>query len=125
MSKKFGVGLLAVIILLIPLAGYELWYAPNYKGDDYYTDIGDSYKEVIENDDSGNEYKDYIYQQKSYDQDGNEKLLKFSSAIERPIKAHNYLKVTYNQKHQKVLSWEKVNKSDVPKKSIEKILTNE
>jgi len=122
MSKKVWVGLIAIIILLIPLAGYEFWFVPNYVGDDYYTYIGASYKEVIEQDSSGNDYREYYYNQSGYDKNGNEKLLKFDSALGRPIKENNYLKVTYNDKRQQVISWEKVQKSEVPRKSIEQIL---
>lgn len=122
MSKKIWAGIIVIIILLIPLAGYEFWYVPNYSGDDYYTFVGNSYKEIIEKDDSGNDYREYYYNQKSYDKNGNEKLLKFDSALGRPIKANNYLKVTYNNKRQQVLSWEKVQKDQVPRKPLEQIL---
>lgn len=122
MSKKVWISLITIIILLIPLATYEFWYVPNYRGDDYYTYIGKSYKEIIEKDDSGNDHLSYYYNQKGYDEKGNEKLLKFDSAIGRPIKADNYLKVTYNDKHQQVIAWEKVQKSDVPRKPLEQIL---
>ena len=122
MGKKIWALVIAVIILLIPLAGYQFWYVPNYSGDDYYTYVGDSYKEIIEKDDSGNDYRAYYYNQKSYDKNGNEKLLKFDSALGRPIKPNNYLKVTYNDKRQRVMAWEKVQKSQVPRKPLEQIL---
>ncbi len=122
MSKKIWVSLIVVIILLIPLAGYEFWFVPNYGGDDYYTYVGASYKEVIEQDASGNDHREYYYNQNGYDKNGNEKLLKFDSTLGRPIKENNYLKVTYNDKRQQVISWEKVQKSSVPRKSIEQIL---
>ena len=121
MSKKIGSILIVGIILLIPFLGYELWYVPNYAGEDYYTFVGDSYQEVIEKDDSGNDYRAYYYRQKSYDKDGNEKLLKFNSAIGRPIKPDNFIKVTYNEKRDLVLSWEKVQKNEVPTKSFDAI----
>lgn len=122
MGKKIWVSFIIIIILLIPLVGYEFWYVPNYSGDDYYTFVGNSYKEIIEKDDSGNDYREYYYNQKSYDKNGNEKLLKFNSTLGRPIKANNYLKVTYNDKHQQVISWQKVEKTNVPRKSLEQIL---
>ena len=122
MSKRIWAIVIVIIILLIPLVGYEFWYVPNYSGDDYYTFVGNSYKEIIEKDDSGNDYREYYYNQKSYDKNGNEKLLKFDSALGRPIKANNYLKVTYNDKRKRVMSWEKVQKSQVPRKSLEQIL---
>ncbi|CAJ1177054.1 hypothetical protein LCR01_03200 [Companilactobacillus crustorum] len=122
MGKKIWVSFIIIIILLIPLFGYEFWYVPNYSGDDYYTFVGNSYKEIIEKDDSGNDYREYYYNQKSYDKNGNEKLLKFNSTLGRPIKANNYLKVTYNDKHQQVISWQKVEKTNVPRKSLEQIL---
>ncbi|KRK90550.1 YxeA family protein [Companilactobacillus futsaii] len=119
MSKKIWSVLIVGIILLIPFLGYELWYVPNYASEDYYTFVGDSYQEVIEKDDSGNDYRAYYYRQKSYDKDGNEKLLKFNSAIGRPIKPDNFIKVTYNKKRDLVLSWEKVQKNEVPTKSLD------
>lgn len=122
MSKKVWLSIIAVIILLIPLGAYEFWYVPNFTGDDYYTFVGDSYKEIIEKDDTGTDYKEYLYSQKSYDKNGNEKLLKFDSALGRPIKANNYLKVTFNNKHQRVMSWEKVQKDQVSRKSLEKLI---
>lgn len=122
MSKKIWVGLLTIIILLIPLAGYQFWYVPNYGGDDYYTYVGKSYKEIIEKDDAGNDHREYYYNQAGYDQNGNKKLLEFNSALGRPIKSDNYLKVTYNDKRQQVISWEKVGKSSVPRKSLDQIL---
>ncbi|WP_057879560.1 YxeA family protein [Companilactobacillus kimchiensis] len=122
MSKKIWTSIVIIIILLIPLVGYQFWYVPNYTGDDYYTYIGNSYKEIIEKDDSGNDYREYDYKQNGYDKNGSEKLLKFDSALGRPIKPHNYLKVTYNNKHQQVMSWEKVPKDQVPRKSLEQIL---
>ncbi|WP_119326129.1 YxeA family protein [Companilactobacillus musae] len=122
MSKRIWAIVIVIIILLIPLVGYEFWYVPNYSGDDYYTFVGNSYKEIIEKDDSGNDYREYYYNQKSYDKNGNEKLLKFDSALGRPIKANNYLKVTYNDKRKRVMSWEKVQKNQVPRKSLEQIL---
>lgn len=121
MSKKIWSILIIGIILLIPFLGYELWYVPNYAGEDYYTFVGDSYQEVIEKDDSGNDYRAYYYRQKSYDKDGNEKLLKFNSAIGRPIKPDNFIKITYNKKRDLVLSWEKVQKNEVPTKSFDAI----
>ncbi|AUI71341.1 YxeA family protein [Companilactobacillus alimentarius] len=121
MSKRVKISLITIIILLIPIIGYQFWYVPNFTGDDYYTYISNSYKEIIEKDDSGANMKEYYYQQKSYDKEGNEKLLKFNSTIGRPIKANNYLKVTYNPKHKRVLSWEKVQKDNIPQKSIDKI----
>jgi len=120
--KKIWFGIITVIILLIPLCGYAFWYVPNFSGDDYYTLVGDSYKEIIEKDDSGGDYKAYYYTQKSYDKNGNEKLLKFDSALGRPIKPNNYLKVKYNNKHAEVIAWEKVDKGDVPRKSLKQIL---
>lgn len=122
MNKKVGISLVIALIVLIPLMAYQLWYVPNFTGDDYYTYVGDSYKEIIEKDDSGADYKEYYYKQKAYDKDGNEKLLKFNSTIGRPIKADNYLKVVYNRKYDKVLSWEKVQKEQVPRKTVEQIL---
>jgi len=122
MGKKTWALIITIIILLIPLAGYQFWYVPNYTGNEYYTFVGNSYKEIIEKDDSGNDYLKYDYHQKSYDKTGNEKLLNFDSALGRPIKANNYLRVTYNNKHQRVMSWEKVNKDQVPRKPLEKIL---
>lgn len=122
MNKKVGISLIVALIVLIPLMAYQFWYVPNFTGDDYYTYVGDSYKEIIEKDNSGADYKEYYYKQKAYDKDGNEKLLKFNSSIGRPIKADNYLKVTYNRKYDKVLSWEKVQKRQVPRKTIEQIL---
>lgn len=122
MNKKVGISLVIALIVLIPLMAYQFWYVPNFTGDDYYTYVGDSYKEIIEKDDSGADYKEYYYKQKAYDKDGNEKLLKFNSTIGRPIKADNYLKVVYNRKYDKVLSWEKVQKKQVPRKTIEQIL---
>ncbi|WP_119317753.1 YxeA family protein [Companilactobacillus formosensis] len=119
MNKKIGSILIVGIILLIPFLGYELWYVPNYAGEDYYTFVGDSYQEVIEKDDSGNDYHAYYYRQKSYDKNGKEKLLKFNSAIGRPIKPDNFIKVTYNEKRDLVLSWEKVQKNEVPTKSFD------
>ncbi|CAJ2232860.1 YxeA family protein [Companilactobacillus paralimentarius] len=122
MNKKVGISLVIALIVLIPLMAYQFWYVPNFTGDDYYTYVGDSYKEIIEKDDSGADYKEYYYKQKAYDKDGNEKLLKFNSTIGRPIKADNYLKVVYNRKYDKVLSWKKVQKKQVPRKTIEQIL---
>src|SRR5699024_5023132 len=121
MNKKIWSVLVVGIILLIPILGYELWYAPNYAGDAYYTFIGDSYQEVIEKDDSGNDFHAYYYHQKSFHQDGNEKLLKFNSAIGRPIKPDTFIKITYNAKRGRVLSWEKVQKNEVPTKSLHAI----
>lgn len=122
MSKKVWAGIITVIILLVPLSIYQFWYVPNYGGDDYYTFVGDSYKEIIVKDTSGNDHREYNYSQKAYDKNGNEKLLKFYSALGRPIKANNYLKITYNQKRDQVISWEKVQKIQVPRDSLEKIL---
>jgi len=122
MAKKIWISIIIFIIFLIPISGYFFWYVPNYDGDDYYTYVGDSYKEIIEKDDTGTDVKEYYYNQKSYDKSGNEKLLRFDSALGRPIKPNNYLKVTYNQKHAEVISWEKIDKSQVPRKSLEQIL---
>lgn len=122
MSKKIWAGLVLAILVIIPLSGYKFWYVPNFGGNDYYTYVGNSYKEVIEKDDSGNDYHNFSYKQKAYDKNGDEKLLKFDSALGRPIKANNYLKVTYNPKRDRVMSWEKVQKNQVPRKSLEAIL---
>lgn len=122
MRKKIWISLILVVMVLIPLSGYKFWYVPNYGGDDYYTYVGDSYKEIIEKDDSGNDYHEFSYKQKAYDKSGNEKLLKFDSTIGRPIKANNYLKVTYNPKRDRVMSWEKVSKTSIPRKSLQAIL---
>ena len=122
MTKKIWIVFITIIILLIPASLYELWYLPNYSGDAYYTYIGKSYKEIIEKDSSGNDYHEFDYKQAGYDKNGNEKLLKFDSALGRPIKNDNFLEVTFNQKHQQVISWKKVPKESIPRSPLEKIL---
>lgn len=124
MSKKLLSGLSIIIVLLIPILIYQLWYVPNYTGDDYYTYIGKSYKEVIEKDDSGNELPTYYYNQDSFNRNGTKKLLKFDSAIGRPIKPNNYIKISYNDHRKRVLSWEKVKKNQVPRKTLDRLINN-
>ncbi|GAY73958.1 DUF1093 domain-containing protein [Lentilactobacillus kosonis] len=48
--------------------------------------------------------------------------MKFTSGpITRPLKMGAYLKVSYNEKRSQVISWEKVNKNDVPTKALAKL----
>lgn len=126
MQRKLWISALVIIILLVPLAGYEFWYKPNYDGHIYYTYIdesyGNSYKEVVKRDILGNDFRVYYYKQNGYDKAGQHKLLKFGSSLGRPIKPRNYLKLTYNQKKHEITSWKKVSKSSIPKKALEQIL---
>lgn len=64
----------------------------------------------------------YEYNLKGYDKNGNEKNLTFVThpTLNRPFKKNAYLKIIYTN-WKKEYGYEEVKKSDVPKKSLNKL----
>lgn len=71
--------------------------------------------------DSGQETVNYRYILPGYTKEGKEKELDFNGQLTRPLRKGAYLKITWNKK-KGVTSYEEVEKKDVPKTALEKLI---
>jgi uncharacterized protein (TIGR01655 family) len=116
--KKFLIGL--VLFVVLGFGGLKLFEITNYGGVSYYTKITTTGTKIAPQDDAGNVYTDYRYNQPGYDKQGKAQTLVFNANKSRPLRVGAYLKVTYNTK-KGVTAWEAVEKSAVPKPAMQKL----
>jgi uncharacterized protein (TIGR01655 family) len=121
MRKGIIASSIVIILILLTFGSAYFWYDANYGTQNYYTQITDKGTKILEKDDSNNQHVNYIYQQPIYNRDGQRVDAQFKSNMERPLKLHAYLKIGYNAKRKRVISWEKVAKKDVPKAALNHI----
>lgn len=107
--------IIVLIIAVILVGGGYLYYRTNYATQDYYTQITETGKEVVNKDQNGKTYIDYRYNQMAYNTKNEAKKLTFTGNKERPLRQGAYLKLAYNEK-KGVISWEEVSKKDLPVK---------
>jgi uncharacterized protein (TIGR01655 family) len=110
--------IIPVFILALVIVGGFTWYQVNYGGSDYYAVITtDGEKEVKKTDYGNGTFTYYNYKVTAANKKGNTKELKFNTGgSEKPIKKEAILKFKVNNK-KGVLSWESVDKSDIPEKA--------
>ncbi|WP_314591881.1 YxeA family protein [Paenibacillus terrigena] len=113
-STKF-ISLLAVIfIVMLGGAAAVSKYAPEHnpflKGNDYFTIVGDSYKEQSDKASDGSDHTRYLYNLPGVDKDGKKKDLEFTA--QKMLRKNAYLAVTI--KADVVTHWEEVQASDIP-----------
>ncbi|MGC6767579.1 YxeA family protein [Enterococcus sp. LJL128] len=113
--------IIAALIVFLLIGGGS-WYAYNYYfgGTSYYTEIQETGKATEDIDTRGQKYTTYHYEQKAYDEDGNQTLQKMNEVREDPLRIGAYLKLTVNER-KGVLSWEEVSEKEVPEKALDKI----
>lgn len=125
--KKAGAWVIGTLALIGLMVGGFL-YQKAYGGDDYYTQVPAKYGYIAESkDDSGKVEKGihgYKYVFEGYNKDGKKTVQKSTEWRNRPLKNKAYLKLTVN-KVKGITSWEQVSKTDVPKKALNKIESNE
>lgn len=107
-----------LLIILVGIVGYYCY--SNYTGQEFYTQITTDGEPSISRDDTGKEITYYEYKLVAYDKKGLEKKVTFNGVANRPLRKDAYLKLKYNVK-KGVLSWEEVQKGDIPKKAAEKL----
>lgn len=109
--------IMAILSVLIIGAVFGFYYY-YYGGSAYYTEITDSGKEIqLIVDQTKEEIKDYQYSQIAFNEQGDERSLKFNGAIGRPLKINAYIKLKVNR-IKGVVSWEEVTKDQVPKEAL-------
>lgn len=86
--------------------------------EEYYVQINTNGKEVIHEGSEGEKFKRFEYELKGFNEDGEEKKLKFDS--EKNLRKEAFLRVHYS-KEKGVKTWEEVKKEDIPKKAREKL----
>ncbi len=109
--RRFLIGL--VMLAVIVFGGLKVFTAFNYGGTAYYTKITTVGTKIAPQDDKGNVYIDYRYDQAAYTADGAHKKLVFNANKSRPLRLGAYLKLTVNPK-KGVTSWEAVGPKAVP-----------
>ncbi|HHQ2899419.1 TPA: YxeA family protein [Bacillus cereus] len=84
----------------------------------YYVQINMNGNEVIHEVDGGEKLKRFEYELKGFNEDGEEKKLKFDA--EKNLRKEAFLRVHYS-KEKGVKTWEEVKKEEIPKKAREKL----
>ncbi|WP_018754588.1 YxeA family protein [Paenibacillus terrigena] len=113
-STKFIFVLAVIFIVMLGGAAAVSKYAPEHnpflKGNDYFTIVGDSYKEKTDKDSDGREHTRYLYNLSGVDKDGKKQDLEFTA--NKVLRKDAYLAVTI--KADVVTHWEEVQASDIP-----------
>lgn len=109
--------LIGFVVLIALVAGGIGWYQHEYySGTTYYTKITTTGTKIAPQDNKGNVYIDFRYNQAAYDDAGHCKTLVFNGNKSRPLRMHAYLKLVYNR-HRGVTSWQAVDQAQVPKRA--------
>ncbi|WP_291565374.1 MULTISPECIES: YxeA family protein [unclassified Clostridium] len=106
-----------MVVLMIPaiLTGCDSKYNPFVKKVHYYVIVqGEG---TPQKDDNGKETSSRGYELTGYDKDGNEKSVKFLGM--KQLREGAFLKITF--KKDEALSYEEVQKDDIPKLAAEKL----
>ena len=117
--KKLLIGLLVFIVVV--LAGVKIADYVVMGGEEYYVQITTDGTKTVSKSDSGQETVNYRYILPGYTKEGKEKDLDFNGQLTRPLRKGAYLKITWN-KNKGVTSYEEVEKKDVPKTALEKLI---
>lgn len=117
--KKLLIGLLVFIVVV--LAGVKIADYVVMGGEEYYVQITTDGTKTVSKSDSGQETVNYRYILPGYTKEGKEKELDFKGQLTRPLRKGAYLKITWN-KNKGVTSYEDVEKKDVPKTALEKLI---
>lgn len=116
--RRFLIGI--VMFAVIVFGGLKIYTAMNYGGTTYYTKITTVGTKIAPQDDKGNVYVDYRYDQTGYSASGTAKKLVFNANKSRPLRLGAYLKLTYNE-HKGVTSWEAVPVTKVPQPAKQRL----
>lgn len=112
---------LITAIILVAFIGTPMYLYHKYQdGTYYYTKITREPININDAiDDRGvKQGSIYTYNLPSVDKDGKEKQIEFDAYKDKPLKQDAYLKIKVND-IKGVLSWEEVNKNDIPTKAEE------
>lgn len=121
-KRKIRWIILTIVIILAAAGGFYYWQS--YVGEPYYVFINTSGKEKEDIDMDGNKRGlNYEYYLNAYNQDGKEKKVDFQTISGHPLRQGAYLKVKVNDK-KGVLSFEEVQKNEVPKKALVQLNKN-
>ncbi|MGC6767557.1 YxeA family protein [Enterococcus sp. LJL51] len=120
--KKAITGSLIFISIVAALgfgAKYAMdkYWADNYGGPSYYTKITSIPEDTGTPEDESPVWQ---YDQISYNEDGQEKIVHLKEARPQPLKEGAYLKMVVNE-NKGVTSWEEVKAAELPKKVAEKL----
>lgn len=117
--RRKGWWLLTAIVLFF-IGGSWGIYQQYYSGKMYYTQITTVGQKKVEQDDQGGKHISYQYRQKAYDDQGRLKKVDFNGVKSTPLKHQAYLQLRVNPL-KGVVSWQKVDRNEVPRKALKKI----
>ncbi len=118
--KKLILGLLLVVIIGSLGIGYKIY--KNHIGENYYVQLINEPVSCKENKSEGS--VECKYKEKGYNEEGGEKIITFTSNIERPLRKDAYLLVVYNNSGNYAVKYKEVKKDEIPKKALEKLEKN-
>ena len=110
--------LLILAAALVLIGGGYSWYHARYGGTSYYVKIREDGEVVKLSSDGGQQLTRYNYKMNGLDSKGKKKELEFMS--HHNLRHEAYLKVLNNNK-KGVISWEEVQRNDIPEKVLSKI----
>lgn len=121
MKNKSKTGVLFFVLLLALFGSSYYWYFSTYGTEDFFVKVGQPIKKEQTTDQKGVNYTQYEYLQKGYNEQGEQKQLRFNAFRETPIKKEAFLKIGYNKKRNEVIKWEEVKQKEIPKKALEQL----
>lgn len=119
-KTKLFIGLLS--LSLIVCGGLWKLYNDNYGGNIYYTQILVTPEKENEKDSKSNNWSVYNYDQNVYSETKETKIVHMREHRNSPLRLNAYLKLLVNDK-KGVLTWEEVEKSEIPQKVLEQMKT--
>lgn len=117
--KKIILSISLIILIAIGWVGYNVY--KEHTGENYYIQL---VNDPISCKNLNNGEVECQYKEKGYNDEGNERIMEFSSFRERPLKKDAYLVVTYNNIRKGVIKYKEVKKGEIPKKALEKLEKN-
>ncbi|MED2777503.1 YxeA family protein [Bacillus thuringiensis] len=114
--KKYILFLNILVVFMIILTGCSSIKRVGIE--EYYVQINMDGKEVLHKGSEGEKLKRFEYELKGFNEDGEEKKLKFDA--EKNLRKEAFLRVFYS-KEKGVKTWEEIKKEEIPKKAREKL----
>lgn len=119
-KTKLFIGLLS--LSLIVCGGLWKLYNDNYAGNIYYTQILVTPEKENEKGSKSNNWSVYNYDQNVYSETKETKIVHMREHRNSPLRLNAYLKLLVNDK-KGVLTWEEVEKREIPQKVLEQMKT--
>lgn len=110
--------LLGLVVLVLIIGGGFTWYNSEYGAKTYYIQIHEDGKMKKIEANNGDTITRYMYSVTGYDKEGKSQHLEMGES--HNLRHDAFIKVLNNKK-KGVISWEEVQKKDVPEKALDKI----